>query len=93
MTITAVNTDIEFAAGAYGRLWWIQNFSRMRHPYIKTEKRPKPKTEHERTPKIPIPKRTNLSKCSELHTTKLPQNFTVLALPRWVQDLNQLVVN
>jgi hypothetical protein len=55
--MTAENTFIEFAAGAYARSEQIINANGARCSYIKTKKRRKPKTQHKGTPEIPIPER------------------------------------
>lgn len=44
MTMTAVKTDIEFAAGAYGSSGRVDNIDWTGHPHIKTEERPESKT-------------------------------------------------
>ena len=66
MTITAVNTDIEFAAGAYGRSGRVDNIDWTGYLHIKAEERPKSKAQDKRTPEIPIPERDRCrSRCPE----------------------------
>lgn len=54
MTTTAVNTDIEFVAGACEELGRVHNINGT-NTHTETEERPKPKTQYKRAPEIPIP--------------------------------------